>query len=65
MADGVLGLRSGNDENRGPARSGTRDRGRHAADRIRVLTPLGSREAMGDRLDDILGAMRSWDALDE
>ncbi|SIR63044.1 MutS-related protein [Natronorubrum thiooxidans] len=34
-----------------------------AADRIRVLTPLSSREAMDDRLDDVLAARDAWAAL--
>ncbi|WP_306052201.1 MutS-related protein [Natronococcus wangiae] len=34
-----------------------------AADRIRVLTPLTGREAMEDRLDDVLAARDAWDAL--
>ncbi|WP_049921205.1 MutS-related protein [Halopiger djelfimassiliensis] len=34
-----------------------------AADRIRVLTPLCSREAMTDRLDDVLAARDAWAAL--
>ncbi len=34
-----------------------------AADRIRVLTPLSSREAMDDRLDDVLEARDAWAAL--
>jgi DNA mismatch repair protein MutS2 len=36
-----------------------------ARDRIRILTPLARREAMADRLSDVLGARDSWDALDE
>ncbi|WP_265108003.1 MutS-related protein [Halosolutus halophilus] len=36
-----------------------------AADRIRVLTPLTSREAMADRLDDVLAARDAWAALDD
>lgn len=36
---------------------------RRAADRIRVLTPLTSREAMDDRLGDILAARDAWGAL--
>jgi len=38
---------------------------RHAADRIRVLTPLGSREAMVERLDAVLSAVQAWRALDD
>ncbi|MFC4438669.1 MULTISPECIES: MutS-related protein [Natrialbaceae] len=34
-----------------------------AADRIRVLTPLTSREEMENRLDDVLAAQEAWDAL--
>ena len=34
-----------------------------AADRIRVLTPLSSREAMDDRLDAVLAARDAWAAL--
>ncbi|MDF9746070.1 MutS-related protein [Natrinema salsiterrestre] len=34
-----------------------------AADRIRVLTPLGSREEMEDRLDDVLAARDAWAEL--
>ncbi|WP_276272336.1 MutS-related protein [Haloarcula litorea] len=34
-----------------------------AADRIRVLTPLPTREAMADRLDDVLAAKETWAAL--
>ncbi|MFA9426406.1 DNA mismatch repair protein [Natronorubrum sp. A-ect3] len=34
-----------------------------SADRIRVLTPLSSREAMDDRLDDVLEARDAWAAL--
>jgi DNA mismatch repair protein MutS2 len=36
-----------------------------AADRIRILTPLSDREAMVDRLDDVLEARESWRRLDE
>ncbi|ELY80298.1 MutS-related protein [Natrinema pallidum] len=36
-----------------------------AADRIRVLTPLHSREAMNERLDDVLAARDAWAALSE
>ncbi|ELY82969.1 MutS-related protein [Natrinema gari] len=36
-----------------------------AADRIRVLTPLHSREAMEERLDDVLAARDAWAALPE
>ena len=35
----------------------------HAADRIRVMTPLMSREAMTDRLDDVLAAKAAWTDL--
>ena len=34
-----------------------------AADRIRVLTPLDGREAMEDRLEDVLAARDAWAAL--
>ena len=36
-----------------------------AADRIRVLTPLPTREAMAERLDDVLEAKRTWADLTE
>jgi len=32
----------------------------HAADRIRVMTPLSTREAMADRLDRVLAAKAAW-----
>ncbi len=35
-----------------------------ARDRVRILTPLSSRAAMVDRLDDVLAARDSWAALD-
>jgi DNA mismatch repair protein MutS2 len=38
---------------------------RHAADRIRVLTPLSSRDAVGDRLDAVDAARGAWTALDD
>ncbi|EMA43494.1 MutS-related protein, partial [Halobiforma nitratireducens] len=38
---------------------------RRAADRIRVLTPLSTREAMENRLDDVLAARDAWAALSE
>jgi hypothetical protein len=38
---------------------------RHAADRIRVLTPLSDREAVRDRLDRVLAARDAWEGLDE
>ncbi|RQH03088.1 MutS-related protein [Natrarchaeobius oligotrophus] len=38
---------------------------RRAADRIRVLTPLTEREAMEDRLDDVLAARDAWSDLSE
>ncbi len=38
---------------------------RRAADRIRVLTPLSTREAMEDRLDDVIAARDAWAALEE
>ncbi|NKE37673.1 DNA mismatch repair protein [Natronococcus sp. JC468] len=34
-----------------------------AADRIRVLTPLESKKAMEDRLDNVLAARDAWEAL--
>jgi len=37
----------------------------HAADRIRVLTPLSTREEMEDRLSAILAARDAWDGLDD
>jgi hypothetical protein len=37
----------------------------HAADRINVLTPLGSRTAIEDRLEDVQSAVEAWEALDE
>ncbi|TYL39276.1 DNA mismatch repair protein [Natronococcus pandeyae] len=36
-----------------------------AADRIRVLTPLTSREEMENRLDDVLAARDAWSDLEE
>jgi len=36
----------------------------HAADRIRVLTPLPDREARESRLDRVLAARDAWDGLD-
>ncbi|ELY48381.1 MutS-related protein [Natronorubrum sulfidifaciens] len=36
-----------------------------AADQIRVLTPLSSREAMAERLDDVLAAREAWAALED
>lgn len=36
-----------------------------AADRIRVLTPLSSREAMTDRLEDVLAARDAWADLED
>jgi len=36
-----------------------------AADRIRILTPLATRDAMADRLDDVMEARDSWAALSE
>ena len=38
---------------------------RHAADRIRVLTPLRTRAAIEDRLDDVEAAVDTWTRLDE
>jgi DNA mismatch repair protein MutS2 len=37
----------------------------HAGDRIRCLTPLTTRTAIEERLDDTMAAVNSWDALDE
>ena len=37
----------------------------HAADRIRVLTPLERVEEREERLDDVLAAREAWAALDE
>ncbi len=37
---------------------------RHAADRIRVLTPLPDRPARETRLDDVLAARTAWTSLD-
>ena len=37
----------------------------HAADRIRVLTPLCDREAVESRLDDAVAARDAWEALDD
>ncbi|MBX0284712.1 DNA mismatch repair protein [Halomicroarcula sp. F28] len=36
-----------------------------AADRVRVLTPLPTRERMDDRLDDVLAARDTWAELDD
>ena len=38
---------------------------RHAGDRIRVLTPLTSREAIETRLDDVEAAREAWTGLDD
>ena len=38
---------------------------RHAADRVRVLTPLREREAIEDRLDAVSEAIDTWDGLDD
>ncbi|GAB3312478.1 DNA mismatch repair protein [Haloplanus rallus] len=38
---------------------------RHAADRIRVLTPLSERGAVEDRLDAVDAAREAWTALDD
>jgi len=35
----------------------------HAADRIRVLTPLADREAVEERLDDVVAARDAWEGL--
>ncbi|MFC7096330.1 DNA mismatch repair protein [Halobaculum marinum] len=37
----------------------------HAADRVRVLTPLTSAERRRERLDDVLEARDAWAALDD
>ncbi|WP_144798570.1 MutS-related protein [Halorubrum depositum] len=37
----------------------------HAADRIRVLTPLTDREAVEERLDGVVAARDAWEGLDE
>jgi len=37
----------------------------HAADRIRVLTPLLDRDAVDSRLDRVTAAVESWRALDD
>jgi len=37
----------------------------HAADRIRVLTPLADREAIETRLDDVVAARDAWKRLTE
>ena len=37
----------------------------HAADRIRVLTPLFDREAVESRLDDVVAARDAWEGLDD
>ena len=37
----------------------------HAADRIRVLTPLTDREAVESRLDEVVAARDAWEALGE
>ncbi|EJN61319.1 DNA mismatch repair protein [Halogranum rubrum] len=37
----------------------------HAADRIRVLTPLTDREAIESRLDEVLDATDAWRELDD
>ncbi|WP_129116827.1 DNA mismatch repair protein [Halegenticoccus tardaugens] len=38
---------------------------RHAADRIRVLTPLSDRDEADERLDEVLDARDAWRALDD
>ena len=38
---------------------------RHAADRIRVLTPLRDPDAVEARLDDVMEAVDTWDGLGE
>lgn len=37
----------------------------HAGDRIRVMTPLTSREAITDRLDTVLAAKTAWEGLSD
>ncbi len=37
----------------------------HAADRIRVLTPLLDRDAVESRLDEVVAARDAWERLDE
>ncbi|TKX77378.1 DNA mismatch repair protein, partial [Halorubrum sp. SD626R] len=37
----------------------------HAADRIRVLTPLADRDAVEARLDDVTAARETWAGLDD
>ncbi len=37
----------------------------HAADQIRVLTPLATREAVEAQLDEVLAAKDAWTALDD
>lgn len=37
----------------------------HAADRIRVLTPLLDRDAVESRLDDVVAARQAWEGLGE
>ncbi|GAB6877753.1 hypothetical protein JCM17823_00270 [Halorubrum gandharaense] len=37
----------------------------HAGDRIRVLTPLLDRDAISNRLDDVLAARDAWEGLNE
>ncbi|MFC7187036.1 MutS-related protein [Halorubrum yunnanense] len=37
----------------------------HAADRIRVLTPLADRDAVEDRLDSVVAARDAWEGLAE
>jgi len=37
----------------------------HAADRIRVLTPLADRDAVESRLDDVVAARDAWERLTE
>ncbi|WP_049981993.1 DNA mismatch repair protein [Halorubrum sp. BV1] len=37
----------------------------HAADRIRVLTPLSDRDAVETRLDDVTAARETWAGLDD
>ncbi|UIO99109.1 DNA mismatch repair protein [Halobaculum sp. CBA1158] len=37
----------------------------HAADRVRVLTPLASDERREDRLDDVIEARDAWASLDD
>jgi len=37
----------------------------HAADRVRVLTPLSDRDAAAERIDDVLAVREAWEELPE